>query len=1396
MPEVTLEEYTKEIDYFIEEARYLEALAHVRHILKQHSRYIGAYYLLGKVMLETDLPTLAINMFRRVLAADPEHLMARIGLGLAHIHLDNINAAIWNLERAHEIHPGDADLSNELRRLYGRRGGMEPEHVPLTRAGLARLYMRGNLTGRAVEELRKLSEEESERADLQLALAEAYWRDEKIVEAADACQRILKYLPYCLKANLLLGRLWVDSGQEEGQRYLDRAEEIDIENEMAKELFGSASPLETRSVTLERLSYDPQAIDVDQQSEWFQRLEAASVSVGISEAPPEMSETDMRLVDITAGLESQIDIPDWLRELGSLGEEEEGGDLSWMADLGMSEEEAGLPSWMQEEQVETPEEEQIPEWFSEVEESETGEMFMENEDLLTLPEEDIEEAEVPDWFAELDTEAVGAEEEEEGMPDWLQELAPEAPEITEVPETEAMPEFEGVPEEAEEVPDWLSQLEPAAAEETIEEEEIPDWLQALKPQEPQAPEEAETIGSEEIPDWLQELKPQAPEAPAAEAPAPAEEEEEIPDWLSELKPAAEAEEVEELEAEVPDWLREFQEEEAVSPEAEGEDVPEWLRQFREEEELEEVSGAAEAPEEAPDWLRQFQPEETAPPAAELEEEVEEEELELSEEGFFGWAAFGEEAAEVKPEAAPPTAPEATRPAAPEAPAAEAAPPPAAVEQPPAEEIEKVAEVLEAAPEEAAPPPAAEEEMLSGDDALAWLKDLAAGKEDELRAQAEVESQARVDEILGRKRAPAEAAPPPVEEAPPPEEAPTPPAEEPVAEVTAPVEEAPPETAPPPTAEEEMLSGDDALAWLEGFAAGKEDELRAQAEVESQARVDEILGRKRAPAEAAPPPVEEAPPETAPPPTAEEEMLSGDDALAWLKDLAAGKEDELRAQAEVESQARVDEILGRKRAPAEAAPPPVEEAPPPEEAPTPPAEEPVAEVTALVEEAPPEPEAAPEIEEEMLSGDDALAWLESFAAGKEDELRAQAEVESQARVDEILGRKRAPAEAAPPPVEEALPPEEAPTPPAEEPVAEVTAPVEEAPPEPEEVVAEVLPVEPIEVEETPPAEEILAQEEMLSGDDALAWLKDLAAGKEDELRAQAEAESRARVDEILGRKREPAAPPEEEKLPAPESPPTEIVPEEVVEELPAEKPPAEEAPVAPSAAKAPVEEEPRAEAFFGWSAFGKEAVEIAAPAAEAPVAEEVPVAEAAAPAEVSEEEGEYFGWSSFGVEIKDTPVEQPEEEEGLPVFGFTRFGTGPLSTGQPAKPAPEPEPEPEPEVEPPAPKPAPPKKPEAPQPSQVEIDALRAQIKKKRSDHAARLTLARALWLTEQVKESMDHYARLIRAGAKMDEVIRDLKRYSESASHTQVLRTLGDAYMKEGLLDQALETYNQAMDLL
>ena len=78
-----------------------------------------------------------------------------------------------------------------------------------------------------------------------------------------------------------------------------------------------------------------------------------------------------------------------------------------------------------------------------------------------------------------------------------------------------------------------------------------------------------------------------------------------------------------------------------------------------------------------------------------------------------------------------------------------------------------------------------------------------------------------------------------------------------------------------------------------------------------------------------------------------------------------------------------------------------------------------------------------------------------------------------------------------------------------------------------------------------------------------------------------------------------------------------------------------------------------------------------------------------------------------------------------------------------------------------------------------------------------MALARALWKAGELRESLESYGRLIRSRAKMDDVMDDLQAYSEDRpGDPTLLRTLGDAHMKVGNLQTALELFNRAMDLL
>jgi predicted Zn-dependent protease len=81
--------------------------------------------------------------------------------------------AIWHMERAYEVNPSNTSVQQEIRRLRGRRDGVEPTKLRLTRSALARMYIKGGLFGQAIAEIRQALTEDPDRPDLLILLASA-----------------------------------------------------------------------------------------------------------------------------------------------------------------------------------------------------------------------------------------------------------------------------------------------------------------------------------------------------------------------------------------------------------------------------------------------------------------------------------------------------------------------------------------------------------------------------------------------------------------------------------------------------------------------------------------------------------------------------------------------------------------------------------------------------------------------------------------------------------------------------------------------------------------------------------------------------------------------------------------------------------------------------------------------------------------------------------------------------------------------------------------------------------------------------------------------------------------------------------------------------------------------
>ncbi len=337
MSKISIHAYHERIDRLIEESRLAEAVAHCRHILNQYPRHVATYRLLGKTFLEQQRFGNAMDVFQRVLSADPEDFIAHIGLSIAHKAEQLQAQAIWHMERAFEIDPYNAIIQDELKALYAQRDGIAPERLSLTPGALARLHYRSGLYPQAIAAARELLAAAPGRVDLQALLAEALWRDDQRVDAVEVCLDLLETLPNCIKANAILAEVWLLTGRtKEAHDYLQRLQPLtllDREHTALETPVGSAFNIEG---TLPL----PDVVLVDELDDAALILEEEAAAVGVdwvgeltrldgsgdgadTEWFDETPDIDWFKAPKPAPDAAATAVPDWLREIS----EEAGVDL-------------------------------------------------------------------------------------------------------------------------------------------------------------------------------------------------------------------------------------------------------------------------------------------------------------------------------------------------------------------------------------------------------------------------------------------------------------------------------------------------------------------------------------------------------------------------------------------------------------------------------------------------------------------------------------------------------------------------------------------------------------------------------------------------------------------------------------------------------------------------------------------------------------------------------------------------------------------------------------------------------------------------------------------------------------------------------------------------------------
>ena len=526
---ISLRAYNIEIEGMIDNAQLDEAVAHCRHILATFPKHIATYRLLGKAHLEQQRISDATDIFQRVLTAIPDDFVANLGMSIIREDENNLDAAIWHMELAYEAQPANLAIQDELRRLYGRRDGVQPAKVRLTRGALARMYAKGGLYDQAIAELRAAIAEDPNRPDLQVLLAQMFFQTAQRVEAVETCVNILKKLPVCLEANRILAvSLPETEGSDSVRNYRQIAVSMDPYFAFAEPEAIASDQVPESAVNIERLDWKSgiQVGEVPSQPTW-------ATSLGISLEKPE-----------------DENIPDWLKSAEAAvpptpSENASPGASPFIWDTQevekiiteTSKPEGELPDWMKD-----------AGW-----QPASGEVTPPTEEIKPVPlnadasvNEELQQADIPDWLKGVAPEGVlGAEQ------------PPETPKEDELSNPWLEPHQPGPTDS---IIHWLEEEKPVRSDAAptpaddasqVLDDEVPDWLKDLDVPQPSStptagtPEEApgafpETPAFIEEPPFAETLQaqpeaslPETPAEPGSEA-APAEGIEEVPDWLRQI----------------------------------------------------------------------------------------------------------------------------------------------------------------------------------------------------------------------------------------------------------------------------------------------------------------------------------------------------------------------------------------------------------------------------------------------------------------------------------------------------------------------------------------------------------------------------------------------------------------------------------------------------------------------------------------------------------------------------------------------------------------------------------------------------------------------------------------------------------------------------------------------
>ncbi|MEO8971815.1 MAG: tetratricopeptide repeat protein [Ktedonobacteraceae bacterium] len=234
MAQTTLRDYLQSTEDAISSGRIDEAFDHCQIMLTNFPESLEAQRLLGEVYLAQGQLADAQQTFDWVLTNDPENVIAYCDRALISERMADYETALDCYQQAYELSRGNSQIRQEFNILSAKVG---QQGFIFSRAGLARLYMRGDLLPQAIQEWETVLTASPDRLDARTGLLETYWREGLYDQVQQLARNILNDVPACLKALLLLAHVTFAGNVSASQELLQRAETLDPELTMASELF-------------------------------------------------------------------------------------------------------------------------------------------------------------------------------------------------------------------------------------------------------------------------------------------------------------------------------------------------------------------------------------------------------------------------------------------------------------------------------------------------------------------------------------------------------------------------------------------------------------------------------------------------------------------------------------------------------------------------------------------------------------------------------------------------------------------------------------------------------------------------------------------------------------------------------------------------------------------------------------------------------------------------------------------------------------------------------------------------------------------------------------------------------------------------------------------------------